>query len=69
MNNRQQPNRSNQAPVFRRGGPRGPMVIEHAKDKKGTIKKLVKYVGSNKYLFFSLLFFAIVVALLNLVQP
>lgn len=57
------------APQMMRRGPRGPMIIEHAKDKKGTVKKLVKYVGSNKYLFFSLLFFAIVVAVLNLIGP
>lgn len=66
MNNNQNRNK-NQAPP--RMGRRGPMVIEHAKDKKGTIKKLVKYVGSNKYIFFGLITFAIIVSLLNLAGP
>ena len=66
MNNNQ---RRNSQPQMMRRGPRGPMIIEHAKDKKGTIKKLVKYVGSNKYLFFSLLTFAIIVSILNLIGP
>ena len=68
MNSKNDTNQKN-PPRMGRGGPRGPMVIEHAKDKKGTLKKLVKYVGGNKFIFFGLIFFAIIVALLNLAGP
>lgn len=60
-------------PVHMRPGGRGPRVpvmnIEKAKDTKGTLKRLLKYIGANKYLFFSLLFTMIFITLLNLAAP
>lgn len=51
-------------------GPRGPVMnVEKAKDTKGTLKRLLKYIGANKYLFFSLLFTMIFITLLNLAAP
>ena len=69
MNNNNRPKPNQAPPRMGRGGMRGPMVVEHAKDKKGTIKKLIKYVGGNKVIFISLIIFAIIVSLLNLVGP
>ena len=45
------------------------MNVEKAKDTKGTLKRLLKYIGANKYLFFSLLFTMIFITLLNLAAP
>lgn len=68
-------NNQNRAPAqqgFRgpgRGGPRGVMIIEKPKDGKKTLKRLLKYIGSNKYLFISLLTMALFVSILTLIGP
>ena len=52
------------------GGPRGmAMVREKPKDGKGTVKRLVCYIGSSRYLFFSLLAIMVFVTLLSLAAP
>lgn len=52
------------------GGPRGmAMVREKPKDVKGTVKRLVRYIGSSRYLFFSLLAIMVFVTLLSLAAP
>lgn len=52
------------------GGPRGmAMVREKPKDVKGTVKRLVCYIGSSRYLFFSLLAIMVFVTLLSLAAP
>ncbi|MCD8096114.1 MAG: ABC transporter ATP-binding protein/permease [Ruminococcus sp.] len=42
---------------------------EKAKDAKQTLKKLIAYIGRNKYLFFSLLGVMLIITLLNLAVP
>ena len=52
------------------GGPRGRMMIgEKPKDAKGTIKRIVKYIGTSRYLLLSVLLFTIFTTLLSLVAP
>ena len=53
----------------RRGGPGGPMVREKPKNMKVTLKKLMKYIGKNKYLLVLLLVIVCMVAALNLAGP
>lgn len=66
MNNN---NRNNQGPRPG-GGPRGRvMIVEKPKNMKNTIKRLVKYIGTNKKLFFSLLLMVLIVTVLNLIGP
>ena len=50
-------------------GPMGPMVIEKPKDMKGTIKRLISYVGRDRVVIFSLIAIVVVVTLLSLVGP
>lgn len=50
-------------------GPGPVMTVEKAKDKKGTLKKLLKYIGSRKYLFMGLVVVMIVITVLNLLAP
>lgn len=50
-------------------GPRGPIMVEKAKDSKTTIKRLLQYIGANKYLFFSLVFTMIFITILSLIAP
>lgn len=50
-------------------GPGPVMTVEKAKDKKGTLKKLLKYIGSSKYLFMGLVVVMIVITVLNLLAP
>ncbi len=71
-NGRPQANRDiRQAAGMRRGpgGPRGPMVIEKPKDTKGTLVKLVRYIGKSKYIVLALIGVMIITTLLNLAGP
>ena len=53
-----------------RGGPRGMMMPhEKPKDTKGTVKRLLKYIGSSKYLMISLLAIVLLITLLGLAGP
>lgn len=57
-------------PVGRPGRGPGPVMhVEKAKNAKGTVKKLLSYIGSSKYLFLSLAFVMVVITVLNLVAP
>ncbi len=57
-------------PVGRPGRGPGPvMSVEKAKDKKGTLKKLLKYIGTSKYLFLGLVAVMTVITVLNLLAP
>lgn len=49
-------------------GPRG-VVTEKAKDSKGTLKKLLSYVGQHKIAVFIAIFFAIGSVIFNIVGP
>lgn len=51
------------------GGPRGRMNAEKPKDMKGTLSKLIKYIGKNSKLLIMLLVLVILIALLNLAGP
>lgn len=55
------------------GGPGGRhgalLTLEKPKNIKKTLGRLVKYIGSNKYLFFALLLFTFIVTVLQLVGP
>ena len=59
--------------VMGRGGPpphqRMAMPTEKAKNVKGTLKRLVGYIGKNKYLMILLLAVMIVITVLNLAAP
>ncbi|HIZ82925.1 MAG TPA: ABC transporter ATP-binding protein/permease [Firmicutes bacterium] len=52
-----------------RGGPHGPMVREKPKNAAGTLKRLVIYIGKNKYLLMGLLVVMLAVTLLSLAGP
>ncbi len=57
-------------PMGRPGRGPGPVMhVEKAKNTKGTLKKLISYIGSSKYLFISLAVVMIVITVLNLVAP
>lgn len=57
-------------PIGRPGRGPGPvMQVEKAKNTKGTLKKLLSYIGSSKYLFISLAVVMIVITALNLIAP
>lgn len=51
------------------GGPRGMMPGEKAKDFKGSIKKLLEYVGRYKYAILAVMIFAAVSTVFNVVGP
>lgn len=52
------------------GGPHGArLTAEKPKDAKNTLKKLIAYIGRNKYLFFALLIVMLIITLLNLAAP
>lgn len=58
--------------VMGRGGPPPHMRMmntEKPKDAKGTIKRLVGYIGRNKYLMIALIAIMLVVTLLGLIAP
>ena len=69
-------NRNKQVPVIHPGRPGGGppgghmrMPAEKPKDTKGTVKRLLQYIGTSKYLFFSLLGVVLFVTLLTLAGP
>ena len=52
------------------GGPRGRMLfVEKPKDMKGTLKRIFKYIGKNKALFFALLAMTLIVTVVGLIGP
>ncbi len=58
------------APVRMRRGPRGPMAGgEKAKDFKGTIKKLLRYIGKYKIAILIVMFFAVCSTVFNVICP
>ncbi len=53
-----------------RGGPMaGRMMAEKPKNLKGTLKKLVKYIGKNKYQLIALIILVSLIAVCNLAGP
>lgn len=53
-----------------RRGPRGHMMpVEKPKNAKKAVKRLVKYIGANKYLFLSLITAVMFVTVLSLIAP
>ena len=57
-------------PVGRPGRGPGPvMSVEKPKDTKGTLKKLLSYIGKSKYLFISLTVVMLIITVLNLLAP
>ncbi len=57
-------------PIGRPGRGPGPVMhVEKPKNAKGTLKKLISYIGSSKYLFISLAVVMVVITVLNLVAP
>ena len=59
--------------IMGRGGPpphqRMAMPTEKAKDSKKTVKRLLGYIGKNKYLMIALLCIMLFITLFNLVAP
>ena len=52
------------------GGPMGSRVFgEKPKDIKKTLKRLIKYIGSNKHLLYSLILMVVFVTALALIGP
>lgn len=54
------------------GGRRGPgpvMIVEKPKDAKGTLKKLMQYIGSSKFQFYGLIVIMLIITVLNLIAP
>ena len=52
------------------GGPHGArLTMEKPKDAKNTLKKLIGYIGRNRYLFFALIGLMLIITLLNLAAP
>lgn len=52
------------------GGPHGArLTMEKPKDAKNTLKKLIGYIGRNRYLFFALIGVMLIITLLNLAAP
>lgn len=60
-------------PMGPRKGPGGPhgarLTMEKPKDAKNTLKKLIGYIGRNRYLFFALIGVMLIITLLNLAAP
>lgn len=57
-------------PIGRPGRGPGPVMnVEKPKNTKGTLLKLLSYIGSSKYLFISLALVMVVITVLNLVAP
>ncbi|MBR1423615.1 MAG: ABC transporter ATP-binding protein [Ruminococcus sp.] len=57
-------------PGSRKGGPQGArLTMEKPKNAGATLKKLIKYIGKNKYLFFALIAIMLIITLLNLAAP
>ncbi len=53
----------------RRHGPGGPMIIEKPKNLWGTLKRLLVYIGHQRYILFGLLGVMLITTLLQLVSP
>lgn len=51
------------------GGPHSRMNAEKPKDLKGTLSKLIRYIGKNSMLLIALLVLVVLIALLNLAGP
>ncbi|MGN1120451.1 MAG: hypothetical protein ACI4Q4_08830, partial [Oscillospiraceae bacterium] len=53
------------------GGPHGKMGMpqEKAKDVKGTLKRIVSYIGRNKGILFTMLAVMLMATILNVVAP
>ena len=51
------------------GGPRSRLNAEKPKDLKGTLSKLIRYIGKNSMLLIALLVLVVLIALLNLAGP
>lgn len=52
------------------GGPHGArLTMEKPKDARNTLKKLIGYIGRNRYLFFALIGVMLIITLLNLAAP
>ncbi len=68
-------NNNNKQPVInlRPGGGRGPgamgMPQEKAKNVKGSLKRIISYIGKNKNLLFAMLGVMLVATLLNIIAP
>ena len=45
------------------------LTMEKPKDAKNTLKKLIGYIGRNRYLFFALIGVMLIITLLNLAAP
>lgn len=57
-------------PGSRKGGPQGArLTMEKPKNAGATLKKLIKYIGRNKYLFFALIAIMLIITLLSLAAP
>jgi len=52
-----------------RRGPGGPMIVEKPKDMKGTLKRIFRYIGSNRYIVWSLIGIVIISTLIGLAGP
>lgn len=50
-------------------GPRGQMIREKPKDVRGTVAKLIKYIGTSKYLVLAIIVTTILSTVLNLLGP
>lgn len=51
-------------------GPRGPVLVhEKPKDVLGTLKRILSYMGKNRYIFFILLAVMLAITILNLIAP
>ncbi len=51
------------------GGPRARLNAEKPKDLKGTLSKLIRYIGKNSMLLIALLVLVVLIAILNLAGP
>ncbi|HHX56557.1 MAG TPA: ABC transporter ATP-binding protein, partial [Clostridiales bacterium] len=51
------------------GGPMGEMPIEKAKDFKGTLSKLINYIGRYKFSVFAVIILSIGSTVFNIVGP
>ena len=57
-------------PGGRPGGPHGAMLMmEKPKDTRGTLKKLIAYIGKSKYVVLGLLAIMVITTLLSLAGP
>ena len=52
-----------------RRGPGGPMIREKPKDAKGTLIKLIKYIGKSKYLVLTVMLTTVLSTFLSLIGP